>query len=86
MPRFAVRYALPAVVAFIAAATVATAAQGATACADLVKLKIPASDIALPSGGARCRAPSHTRQRARAGSQTDRDGLSNGAEGRSQRR
>ena len=51
MPRFKLHHALPAIVAFVAAAFAAPA-QAAIACSDLVNLKIAASDIGLPSGGA----------------------------------
>jgi feruloyl esterase len=51
MPRLKLQHALLASVAF-AGAAFAAPTQGATACGDLVNLKIPASDIGLPSGGA----------------------------------
>lgn len=51
MPRFKLHHALLASVAF-AAGPFAAPAQAAIACADLVNLKIAASDIGLPSGGA----------------------------------
>src|SRR5690242_4889895 len=51
MTRFALRFLLTSSAAAAFACTAAPA-NAATACADLVQLKITAKDIGLPSGGA----------------------------------